>query len=52
MEQHEQTEQEKKVAESEKTNRSNNFTMLAYALGVFIILGISLFVILSRSKAY
>ena len=37
---------------AKKTNRSNNFTMLVYVLGVFITLGVGLLVILMRSKAY
>lgn len=52
MDQHETTEHKEKETDIKKTNRANNFTMLAYVLGVFIVLGISLLVILARSKAY
>jgi hypothetical protein len=52
MENQQQDRQEQPTADSKKSNKSNNFTLLAYVIGVFLTLGVGLLVILMRSKAY
>ena len=52
MKDQQQDSQEQPASDSKKSNKSNNFTLLAYVIGVFITLGVGLLVILMRSKAY
>ena len=52
MEEQQQPSREKSASDSKKRNKSNNFTLFAYVIGVFITLGVGLLVILMRSKAY
>lgn len=52
QQQDKQDKQNQAAIEQKKTNKSNNFTLFAYVIGVFITLGVGLFIILMRSKAY